>query len=162
MKVPVLGTLRSHQDIPEWLISDPIGISYFDGQKLPIIVMMGNTPTSPTNGIRESDAGDVQSAIANFLNLGTNDRLLASEYVFANYRKIAELVDDDLGCQIATKEKVWEHVHPSEIYILKRNTIDRAIFVQIVAECDWEPEHGLQIVYRLGRELSHVNQQGHW
>jgi len=34
--------------------------------------------------------------------------------------------------------------------------------VQITAECEWEPEHGLQIVYRDGSELKRVSQQdGH-
>lgn len=34
--------------------------------------------------------------------------------------------------------------------------------MQIAAECDWEPEHGLLIVYRNGNELSRVSDQdGH-
>lgn len=37
-----------------------------------------------------------------------------------------------------------------------------AVYVQIAAECDWEPEHGLQIIYRRGVEFCRVSDQdGH-
>ncbi len=36
------------------------------------------------------------------------------------------------------------------------------MYVQIAADCDWEPEHGLQLVYRGGNELVRVSEQdGH-
>jgi hypothetical protein len=153
MKIPAIGALRPHPDVPEWQTSDPIEIPYFDGKKFAIILEV----------LEDSDEEDVQSAIVCFLNLGPKDRLRASQYVFANYREIANLVSkEDLGCQIASKEDVWEHVHPSEIFVSKRDRRDRAIYIQITAECDWEPEHGLQIIYRRGAELSRVSDQdGH-
>ena len=153
MKIPAIGTLRPHLDVPEWLMSDAIEIPYFDGRKLAMIV----------DALEESDEKDAQSAIVSFLNLGSRDRLLASQYVFANYQKVADLVSrNDLGYQITSEKEVWEHVHPSDIFISRRRRRDRAIYIQINAECDWEPEHGLQIVYRRGWELSRVSDQdGH-
>ncbi len=46
---------------------------------------------------------------------------------------------------------------PTEVFVSRRSERDRAIYVQITADCDWEPEHGLQIVYRRGSELSRVS-----
>ncbi len=58
--------------------------------------------------------------------------------------------------------EVWEYVHPSEIFVRRRSRREKGVYVQITAECDWEPEHGLQIIYRRGKELSRVSDQdGH-
>lgn len=101
--------------------------------------------------------------MSSFLKLGGADRLSASQYVLANYRMISELIDGhDLGCRIDTEEDVWKYVHPSEVFVARRARRDHAIYVSIAAECDWEPEHGLQIVFRRGSQLSRVsNQDGH-
>ena len=107
---------------------------------------------------------DVERAIASFLKLGASDRLAISRHVFANYRRMAKLVSekDDLGCRIESEEAVWQHVHPSEVFISRRHRRDKAIYISITAECDWEPEHGLQIIYRRGSELARVSDQdGH-
>ncbi len=155
MNIPVLGELRPHPKIHQmaqcrgrWLFQ--VG---FNGQKLTFIL----------NGLEESDEEVATTAVMAFLGLGIKEKLAASEYVFANYSKMAELVDEeDLGCQISSKEDVWTHVHPSEIFVSKRRRREQAIYIQVTAECDWEPEHGLQIIYRRGNELSRVSDQdGH-
>jgi hypothetical protein len=33
---------------------------------------------------------------------------------------------------------------------------DRHVYVSLECECDWEPEHGLQIVFRDGRTVTKV------
>jgi hypothetical protein len=153
MNIPTLGRLKPHPEIPEWLAAEPQQIPFFDGRKLPITL----------NSLEEADNQDVENAIASFLKLGPADRLAITRYVFANYRRMAELVSkDDLGCRIESEEAVWKHVHPSELFISRRHRRDRAIYVSIAAECDWEPEHGLQIIYRRGTELARVSDQdGH-
>jgi hypothetical protein len=98
-----------------------------------------------------------------FLNLDDSARLAASPYVFKNYRDFADAIgDEDVGCEIRDPREVWGFIKPTEIRISRRPRRDRAIYVQIVAECQWEPEHGLQIVYRDGSQLSRVSDQdGH-
>lgn len=153
MKIPAIRDLRPHPDVPEWLVSAPIAIPYFDG--LPL--------TFTLDGIEEADAGEASVAIESFLRLGPRDRLAASPFVYKNYSRIADMADEeDMGCRIDSDARVWEHVHPSEIFVSRRSRRDRAIYVQVTAECDWEPEHGLQLVYRRGSELSRVSyQDGH-
>lgn len=153
MNIPELGSLLRDKQIDTWLISDPVTVPYFDGKKL----------TFTLDGLTESDTQDARSAISAFLKLGPKDRLEAGKYVFANYRQMAALVDeDDLGCRITSEDEVWKHVHPSEIFVSKRRRRDNYIYIQITAECDWEAEHGLQIIYRQGQELSRVSDQdGH-
>jgi hypothetical protein len=64
--------------------------------------------------------------------------------------------DDQVDYHIKNPDDVWAYVHPTEVYISHRHRRDMPIHIQITAECDWEREHGLQIVYRLGIELSRV------
>ena len=67
-----------------------------------------------------------------------------------------------MGCRITLDEEVWQHVRSSEVFISRRHRPDNAIYISISAECDWEPEPGLQIGHRRGSELTRVSDQdGH-
>lgn len=148
MNIASLGDLKPHADIPEWLVSNPVPIPYFDG--LPL--------TFTLDGLEDADEDDVKAAINSFLTLSASDRLAASPYLFKNYQRIADLADDeDVGCRVDSEQDIWNHVRPEEIFVSRRSRRDRAIYVQIGAACDWESEHGLQIVYRRGATLSRVS-----
>jgi len=107
--------------------------------------------------------GEFASAVTRFLSLTTRDRDHAASYVFKNYREICDAVgDDEVGVVIDGAADVWSYVRLDEIFVSRRPYGDRKVYVQITAECEWEPEHGLQIVYREGSELTRVSQQdGH-
>lgn len=153
MNIQAIGLLRPDPKIPEWLVSEPVSVPYFDGQRL----------TFTLDGLDTADEEDAKSAIAAFLARGAQERAAAAPYLYTNYRHVASLVDKaDLACEIASVPSVWEHVQPSEIFVSRRHRRDRAIYVQIMAECAWEPEHGLQVVYRRGCQLARVSEQdGH-
>lgn len=153
MNIAPLGMLKAHDDIPEWLISEPVAIPYFDGKLLSFTV----------DGLGQSDKRDIERAIQSFLALTTSDRLAATKYVYRNYQQIADVADDDdLNCNITSEAEVWDHVRAEELFVSRRPRLDRLIYIQIGCNCDWEPEHGLQIVYRQGALLSRVSaQDGH-
>jgi hypothetical protein len=153
LHISTLGRLKPDSHVPEWLVSDPLPIPLFDGQKLAVTLQDPKTEDEP----------DIENAVSAFLKLGRQDRLAIARYVFANYRETADLVsEEDLGCHIKSEDAVWQHVRPSEIYVSRRHRRDCAIYISIAANCDWEPEHGLQIVYRRGSELVRVSDQdGH-
>jgi hypothetical protein len=85
MNIPALGELMPHEDVPEWLGSQPIAVPYFDGLPLPFIL----------DGLTEEDAPDVAAAVGAFLALGPADRRAASPYVFTKFREMVEIVGDD-------------------------------------------------------------------
>jgi hypothetical protein len=153
MNIPILGPLKPDQHFPEWLVSEPLEIPFFGDLKLPVTLRY----------LDEADEEHIKTAVASFLNLGVGDRFAMSRYIFQNYRIIAGHVSgENLGCQIESEEGVWQHVHPTAVNISKRDRRDQAIYIVIAAECDWEPEHGLQIVFRRGSELARVSDQdGH-
>jgi hypothetical protein len=153
MKIPELGTLERHPSIEEWLCSEPI----------PVPLLFGQSVVFTLDGLEASDEHDTRVAIAAFLALDEEARREASKYVFENYLRMKEMVDDDsLGCDIADQNRVWEHVRFTEVFVRRRHRRDRSIYVSVMAECDWEIEHGLQVVFHRGSRLSRVSDQdGH-
>ena len=152
MNIPSLGPLHVDKSIPEWLVSQPVTVPCFDN--LPL--------TFTLNSLTAEDVVDTSEAVAAFLGLGARDRMAASPFMFQNYRRMADAVSEaDLDCWVMAPEEVWAHVHPTEVFVSRRRR-DGIIYVQVTAECDWEREHGLQIIYRQGNELSRVSaQDGH-
>ena len=153
MNIAALGQLKPDKDIPEWLVSSPIAVPYFDGQEL----------TFTIDGLSDDDSEAIEEAVRSFLALGANDRLAAAPHIYRNYQRMLEAVgSDEISCSIASIDGVWGHVHPCEVFVSKRGRRDDYIYIQITAGCDWEIEHGLQIIYRGGCVLSRVSDQdGH-
>ncbi|MBR7839579.1 hypothetical protein KDL01_40375 [Actinospica durhamensis] len=54
---------------------------------------------------------------------------------------------------IDTPEDVWQHIVFGEVAVGRDGA---AVFVSVESECSWEPEHGLQIVFRAGRAVTKV------
>ncbi len=153
MNIPKLGPLRRDSRFPELLESEPISVSYFDG--LPL--------TFTLEDLTEGDTEDVRIAIDAFLAMTPEARLAAGQYVFQNYLRIVDAVGaDEIDCHVARPEEIWRHVRPSAVFVARRHRRDQLIYIQIAANCDWDREHGLQIVYRRGNELCRVSDQdGH-
>ena len=101
MNISQLGSLTPHARFPDWLVSGPVAVPYFDGLQLPFTL----------EGFTEADQAETQAAMDAFFALGNDARLRTSGHVFANYRHMADIVgEDDLGCHIDTAEAVWPHV----------------------------------------------------
>lgn len=154
MWIETLGDLTVDEHIPEWLVSQALDVPYFPGVKLRFVL---------ENLASDGRSDDFVSAATRFLGLTTRDRDLAAPYVFENYCKVREAIgEEDIDVKIAGPATIWRHVRPGQIHVARRSYGDRKVYVQITAECDWEPEHGLQIVYREGWELKRVSDQdGH-
>jgi hypothetical protein len=134
----------------EDLLSEPVRVPYFDGRQVKFWLA----------DLTEADEQDAANAVGAFLALGTTARLTAGAFVFQNYQKIVEAIgEDQMWCHIGSPEAIWEHVQPNYIRVVRRPRLDKLIYIVIDAECDWDPEHGLQIVYRRGSELVRVSDQ---
>ncbi len=153
MEIPTLGRLKPHREVPEWLVSALVDIPLLNGLKLSFTL----------DDLSDANEVEVTRAIQSFLRLTSADRLQVGSYLYENYRHVAGMIGEaDLACKIGTEHEVWDHVHPTELFVSRRHRRDCAIYVQVAAECAWDPEHGIQIVYRHGKELSRVSgQDGH-
>jgi hypothetical protein len=154
MHLDSVGTLAIHEDIDEWLVSEPVAVQYFDGARLRFIFVGVSDDPAPA---------DFDAAVRSFMGLGLADRSRAAPFVYKNYRDVVEAVGaDQVGIEIASQADVWAHVRPSVVFVARRHRRDKRVYVQVTAECDWEAEHGLQIIYREGKNLSRVSDQdGH-
>lgn len=139
--------------IPEWWVSQPVAIPFFNGEYLPFTITVDATD--------DLYSVDVTDAVRSFLALSSADREVAAPLVFKNYTDFADAVGD-LDVEIADAAKVWEHVKVAEIYVDRRHHGDQDVYVKVACECDWEVEHGLQLIFRCGSLLIRVSDQdGH-
>jgi hypothetical protein len=79
--------------------------------------------------------------------------------VFAYYQDaFADLDEDEEGyVEIPHPDDVWNHVGAgAEVMVARSDLDDPAVYVSIECDCTWEPEHGLQIVFRGGRTVCKV------
>ncbi len=148
------GELGADKDIPEWLISRPLAVGYFPGARLNFVF---------ENLAEDARPEEYFDAARSFLELTVSDRCHATKHVYKNFSDfVAAVAAEDVDVQIDVPEDVWQHVSPTAIRVSRRHRRDKAVYVTIEAECDWEPEHGLQIVYCRGIELRRVSDQdGH-
>jgi hypothetical protein len=151
MKLGLLGELTRDEHVPEWLVSSPVDVPLL-GLPLRFVI----------DGLEEDQApAAFEDAVSTFLRLGAKDRKEATPHVFQNYRRFVDAVPD-CELHLSSPEHVWTHVRFTEVRVTRRHRGDEKVYVQATAECDWEVEHGLQLVFREGRRLTRVSSQdGH-
>lgn len=149
-----IGSVRADQVIPEWLESEsPVAVPLLEGEELPFVIGIDDLDETLLPAVEES--------IASFLSLGTPHRLQVAEGFLRNYRDaVAKGASDDLVIEDAAG--TWAHVRALRVNVLQGAVGDDAVYVQVAFDCDWEEEHGLQAVFRDGKELVRVSQEdGH-
>jgi hypothetical protein len=153
-----IGQLTRDKHVADWWRSKEISIPFFDGKSLAIVF----TDLDPQEDLSFIDEADI--ALSNFLQLDKRERLKISDLVFNNYSDFFDAIGrpDEYKLNVNKTEDIWSYVHPMEIYITRRSHRDMDIYLQIQCNCDWEEEHGLQLVFRQGRQLTRVSEiDGH-
>ncbi len=158
ISIKSLGEIKRDKDVSSWLRSEEIKVNFFDGKPLPFIIT-----------IEEDIEQDIDSfiikkidlAVQSFLNLDSKYRENISELVYENYKEMLDESDIE-PLDVKEKSDIWKYVHPKEIYISqrgKRGRGDEDIYVKISCKCDWEEEHGLQLVFKKGEKITRVSSQ---
>ncbi len=110
------------------------------------------------------DTSPDDPAIAAFLQLGRENRLADSRHVYAYFQDFyagvgvddQDWLDAEMGI-LSSPDEIWGFVSPGAIFV-ESDRDDAAIrFVVMEAECVWEEEHGLMLVWREGKQLSKVS-----
>lgn len=156
----VIGPLKQDSSFPDWWESEPIPIPLLDQAKLGI-TFMDFEPDQDTAFMREAD-----QALTNFLKLDEAYKVEITDHVYQNCMDFLAAVGpddaDDALRQMQEKKEIWHFVHPNQIYVTRRPSREQDIYVFIACNCDWEQEHGLQLVFRQGKKLTRVSDQdGH-
>lgn len=96
-----------------------------------------------------------------FLRRNSNDRLKDSLHVFNYYRDFHHAVggedwlDQEMGI-VSDPKQIWMHVTPGPVFIEGGTSPDTSRYVVMEAECAWEVEHGLMMVWKDGKVLCKV------
>ncbi|GAA4433999.1 DUF6985 domain-containing protein [Bremerella cremea] len=154
MNIEPLGSIYRDDDIEEWFESEPISIPFLDGRQLTFIL---------ENVEEDGRLEEFSSAVTKFLALTVQDRDSVTPYVFRYYSNyVAAVGTDELEIKIENPAHVWRHVQLFQIHVSRRPFGDASVHIQICGNCDWDREHGIQIVFREGNVLRRVSMQdGH-
>ena len=111
-------------------------------------------------GYVEDDAmQDFEQAVDNLLSLEHESLRFCERWVFEYYLDARATRDDGevLPPLVASPTELWSHVQFGQtIVVARRAEADRAVYVSIESTCDWEPERGLQLVFRKGERITKV------
>lgn len=150
IEIKSLGKLKLHSTFPEdWFVSEPIAVPFFDGKEFEIKFI----DYSPAD---ENFFIEAEEAIQNFLKLNSSMKFNYTNYVYQDYVDFLEATDIE-PLEIKERNEIWKYVYPSDIYVKRRHRRDKDIYVDIHCECEWEEEHGLQLVFRQGLKLTKVS-----
>lgn len=159
IKSAVIGTLVQDEEFESFWQSEPVGIPLFDNKLIEVV-------------FTDYELGDniflqeTEEALKNFWQLDSNHRNSISKEVYKNCMDFLNAVDydeaDDCLWQIKNPREIWEYVYPIEILVSRRHSRDKDIYITVACECEWEREHGLQLVFRQGKKLTRISDQdGH-
>jgi hypothetical protein len=148
-----LGKLEQHPQASDWWRSRPVKVDVLDGKLLPFILEDEYNHLSLLQPI--------ESAVANFLSLDSEHRKELTERVYKNYEEIRKIATVP-ALPIQEKSEIWKYVYPGDIFI-QQGLDDPEIHILVTGNCEWEPEHGLQMVFRKGKEIVGVSEvTGYW
>jgi hypothetical protein len=149
MKIPGLGEVTKDENL---------GLSY--SRPVSLAVLGGAECCIALEGYDEdANKGDFHAAISNLLSASPSVLREAEGHVYQYYQDMRRLSSesDDEPVSIASPADVWHHVDfGSEPVVSRRPYGDRRVYVSLECSCDWEAEHGLQIVFREGKRVCKV------
>lgn len=150
-----LGKLERHPQVSDWWQSQPVKVNLGDGKLLPFILQDDYNQLSLLPAI--------ESAVANFLALDANHRQEMTKLVYKNYTKMIKISNVE-PLPVKEKSDVWRYVYPNAVYVNVRvqqgSYNDPEIHIVVAGDCEWEPEHGLQVVLKNGNEIVGVSYEG--
>lgn len=155
-----IGVLFQDDQFEDWWEAEPREIPFFYNKKIKI-TFMGLVSADDIEFIEEADL-----ALGKFLSKTESDRNGLSNLTYKHCIDFLDAVDygDEDGRlrKIEDKNEIWNYVYPKDIFVARRDRRDEDIYINMTCECEWEKEHGLQLVFRQGKKLTRISEQdGH-
>lgn len=155
MEIPGLGA-AAYDAKSGWYESPALAVPVLGGAKCSFVVDGYAGDPAPS---------DFHDAIAAFLALDAAVLATAALPIFEYYLDVrSEFRDQDGFPLITVPDEVWQHIRYGQVTVGRGSGRDGdSVFVSVEAECAWEPEHGLQIVFRGGQAVTKVGPfDGHY
>jgi hypothetical protein len=144
MEVPGLGEVAKDEQFGCYY-SKPVPVPMFGGKECRIVL----------EGYDEDERKeDFQVAIANLLSGSPAVLREADEPLYRYYKDLEEWWLENGNDPIAPAD-VWQHVRlGGEPMVSRRPYGDKGIYISVECGCDWEEEHGLQLVLKNGLKIN--------
>lgn len=145
MDVPGLGDVTKDEQFGCYC-SRPISVAMFGGKQCRIFL----------ERYEEDDRKeDFHVAIANFLSSGPAVLREADEPLFRYYKDFEKWWLEDGMQPITSVDELWQRVRlGSEPIVTRRLSGDKGVYISVECGCDWEGEHGLQLVLKNGAKVN--------
>jgi hypothetical protein len=145
MRIPGLGEVQKDE-----------ALGWYFGPSMPIPALGGAQCSVVVDGYDEDPRPeDFHAAIANFLTIGEEVLKRAEPFLFRYYQDCVRATG--AGATIAKPADIWRHLHFGDEPQVKRRAYgDKGIYVSLSCRCDWEEEHGLELVFRNGLTVNKV------
>lgn len=149
IEVPTLGKVQRYE-FDNWLKSKPIAVDVFGGKKVEFIL----------EDYAEDEAKeDFHQAIANFLTIDESVLKQAQSHIYQYYKDVADYMtpEEDGYIGAVDPQGIWQHIELGAMPVVSRRAYgDKEVYISLECGCDWEPEHGLQIVFKQGLVVTKV------
>lgn len=145
MEIPGLG-----------LVVEDADFEVYRSTAVPVPVLGGSECEFVVQGYEDHpDPEAYHEVIQTFLALGPSALTDAAPAVYDYYLRTRELLGDELDVEIAGPQDVFQYVDLGDEPEVLCDETGR-VFVSLECNCDWEPEHGLQLVFRDGAAITKV------
>ncbi|MEO6136138.1 MAG: hypothetical protein ABIP35_13360 [Ginsengibacter sp.] len=151
MTSKIVGHLSPTDYDPDFFYSVPFPFPYFDNKEIKIgFVEAKHQPYL--------DSAD--KVLENFIGLNSTDRTENSEIVHHYYSDTLKY-GYTKPLDITAPKDIWNFVTPTEIIIHWDE--DGEFYLCVSCDCEWEEEHGLQLVFKGGQTLTRASgHDGHF
>lgn len=149
MNVPGLGEVTK-DDRFGWYYSQPMKLAVLDGKECRIVLESYD---------EEPNKDDYHAAISEFLSSSPSVLRESETYIFQYYQDINSFFSpsDEEFVAISSPTEIWAHIQlGDEPIVSRRGYGDEGIYISLECNCDWEREHGLQIVFKGGNKVCKV------
>jgi hypothetical protein len=152
VNVPPIGQVFAYPDFSEWLLSEPFALGFLQGQKIRFVL---------DGYADDTHKADYHAALQNLINLNSEALTEVAPFVAEYCAEMLDLYDelDRPNILIETPSDVWKYVQfGSELHVNRRADGDDedGIYFSFDCNCDWELEHGLNLVLRDGLVFTKV------
>ena len=151
MNIPPIGEVSRHPNIDEWLMSEPYALPCLKGHSVRFVF----------DGYTDEYQMDYQAAIQNLINLDASALAAVAPHVAQYCREMISIYDpaDRPDIRIVHASDIWGYIQfGEEMHVVRRAAGDdeEGIYFSLESACDWEQEHGLDLVLRDGLAFTKV------
>lgn len=151
MKSRIAGELTPSDHDEDFFESQPIEIPYFNNRKLKINFLEAK---------HEPYLKEADEVLEKFLKLDSVQRTDDSRMVHQYYSETLKHGYCE-NLNLSSISEIWNFITPNEIMIDWE--AEGKFYLLVSCECSWEEEHGLQLVFKNGEQLTRAGgHDGHY